>query len=67
MQVFSSIFISKTTLSKLDSNELDSFQVLDTILTRELLNQHMLASKLDFKSFIEAKHLLRSWLITETI
>jgi len=28
---------------------------------RELLNQHVLASKLDFESFVEAKHLLWSW------
>ena len=35
-------------------------------LERELLNHHVLASKLDFESFIEAKHLLRSWSISET-
>jgi len=35
-------------------------------LTRELLSQQVLASKLDFESFIEAKHLLRSWSISET-
>jgi len=29
---------------------------------REFLNQHMLASKLDFESFVEAKHRLRSLL-----
>jgi len=29
-------------------------------LTRELLNQHVLAPKLDFKFFIEPKYLLRS-------
>jgi len=34
--------------------------VLDVILMRELLNQHVLTSKLDFESFVEAKHLLRS-------
>jgi len=28
---------------------------------RELLNQHVLATKLDFESFVEAKHLQRSW------
>jgi len=27
----------------------------------KLLNQTVLAPKLDFKSFVEAKHLLRSW------
>ena len=35
-------------------HELDSSWVLDAILKRELLNQHMLNLKLDFKSFIEA-------------
>ena len=52
---------------KLDPNEFDSFRVLDAILTRGLLNQHMLASKLDFESFVEAKRLLRSWSITKAI
>jgi len=41
MQVFLLIFISKTTRSRLDPNELDSFWVLDAILTCELLNHHV--------------------------
>jgi len=45
-EVFLSIFIFKTTRSKLDPNEIDSNRVLDAILTRELLNQHVLALKL---------------------
>jgi len=30
-------------------------RVLEAILTRELLNQYMLAPKFDFESFVEAK------------
>ena len=51
--------------SRLDPNTIQracSNRVLDTILTRELLNFHVLAQN----SFIEAKQLLRSWSITET-
>ena len=55
------IFFYFLTWSKSWSNELDSSWVLDAILMRELLNQHVLALKLDFESFVEAKHLLRSW------
>ena len=55
------IFFSFLTWSKPWSNELDSSWVHDAIFMRELLNQHVLASKLDFESFVEAKHLLRSW------
>ena len=50
--------------SRLDPNtiqELDSSWVLDAILKHKLLNQHVIASKFDFESFVEAKHLLRSW------
>ena len=43
------------------TNELDSSWVLDVILMHRLLNQTVLAPKLDFKSFVEATHLLRSW------
>ena len=31
-------------------------RVLVVILTRELLNQHVIASKLDFEFIVEAKH-----------
>ena len=54
------IFFFYLTWSKPWSNELDSSWVLDAILMRELLNQHVLASKFDFESFVEAKHRLRS-------
>jgi len=43
------------------SNELDFSWVLDAVLMHKLLNQFALAPKLDFKSFVEAKHQLRSW------
>ena len=49
--------------SRLDPNtihELDSSRALDAILKRELLNQYVIASKLDYEFFVEAKHLLRS-------
>ena len=55
------VFFSFLTWSKLWSKELDSSWVLDVVLMHKLLNQYVLAPKLDFKSFIEAKHLLRSW------
>ena len=60
MQVFSSIFIFKTTWSK-HAMSFTSSRALDAILKRGLLNQHLLAPKFDFESFIEAEHLLRSW------
>ena len=41
--------------------ELYSSWVLDVVLMHRLLNQTVLAPKLDFKSFVEAMHLLRSW------
>ena len=36
---------------------LTSIWVLDAILTRELLNHHVLAPKLNFESFVEVNHL----------
>ena len=44
-EVFLSISIFKTTQAKLDPSKLNSIRVLDAILTRELLNQHVLAPK----------------------
>ena len=41
---------------KCDPKSLTLSQVLDAILTLELLNQHVIASKLDFESIVEAKH-----------
>ena len=55
------VFSSFLTWSKPWSNELDSSWVLDVILMHKLLNQTVLALKLYFKSFVEVKHLLRSW------
>ena len=55
------VFFSLLTWSKSWSNELDSSWVLDVVLMHKLLNQTVLAPKLDFKSFVEAEHLLRSW------
>ena len=43
------------------STELDSSWVFDVVLMHKILNQTVLAPKLDFKSFVEATHLLRSW------
>ena len=60
------IFFSFLTRSKPWSNELDSSWVLDAILMRELLNQHVLAPKVDFESFVETKHLLNLDQISET-
>ena len=55
------IFFSFLTWSKSWFNKLDSSWVFDIILMRRLLNQHILAPKLHFESFVKVKHLLRSW------
>ena len=40
--------------------------MLDAIFTLELLNKTMLASKLDFESFVEAEHIFMILIKPET-